>query len=56
MRPEDGQVRQEPADAVERALIRRLTTVNLVAAVAFILGGSLFALGAVFAQLGVGSR
>ena len=30
----------------------RLTTINLVAAVAFILGGSLFALGAVFAQLG----
>ena len=55
MRPEDGQVEQEPADAVERALIRRLTTVNLVAAVAFILGGSLFALGAAFAQLGVGT-
>jgi len=30
----------------------RLTTINRVAAVAFILGGSLFALGAVFAQLG----
>jgi hypothetical protein len=30
----------------------RLATINLVAAVAFILGGSLFALGAVFAQLG----
>ena len=30
----------------------RLTTINSVAAVAFILGGSLFALGAVFAQLG----
>ena len=30
----------------------RLTTINLVAAVAFVLGGSLFALGAVFAQLG----
>ena len=30
----------------------RLTTLNSVAAVAFILGGSLFALGAVFAQLG----
>jgi hypothetical protein len=29
-----------------------LTTINLVAAVAFVLGGSLFALGAVFAQLG----
>ena len=55
MRPEDGHVRQERADAVERALTRRLTTVNVVAAVAFILGGSLFALGAAFAQLGVGS-
>jgi hypothetical protein len=30
----------------------RLTTINSVAAVAFTLGGSLFALGAVFAQLG----
>jgi hypothetical protein len=30
----------------------RLTTMNLVAAVAFILGGSLFAVGAVLAQLG----
>ena len=30
----------------------RLATINRVAAVAFILGGSLFALGAVFAQLG----
>lgn len=34
------------------AELGRLTTINLVAAVAFILGGSLFALGAVFAQLG----
>jgi hypothetical protein len=33
----------------------RLTRLNLLAAVAFILGGSLFALGALFAQLGVGS-
>jgi hypothetical protein len=32
-----------------------LTRINLVAAVAFILGGSLFALGAVFAQLEVGT-
>ena len=39
----------------QQALTRRLITVNLVAAVAFILGGSLFALGAVFAQLGVGT-
>ena len=30
----------------------RLTTINLVAAVAFVLGGSLFALGAILAQLG----
>jgi hypothetical protein len=33
-----------------------LTRVNLVAAVAFFIGGSLFALGAVFAQLGLGSQ
>jgi hypothetical protein len=33
----------------------RLTRINLVAAAAFILGGSLFALGAVFAQLEVDS-
>ena len=39
----------------EQALTRRLVRLNLVAAVAFILGGSLFALGAVFAQLGVGT-
>ena len=41
---------QQPAGTVESA---RLTTINLVSAVAFILGGSLFALGAVLAQLGV---
>ncbi len=35
--------------------MRRLGRLNLVAAVAFILGGSLFALGAVFAQLEVGT-
>jgi hypothetical protein len=34
---------------------RRLIKLNVVAAVAFILGGSLFALGAIFAQLGIGS-
>jgi hypothetical protein len=34
---------------------RRLLYVNLVAAVAFVFGGSLFALGALFAQVGVGS-
>ena len=37
------------------AQARRLREVNLVAAVAFVLGGSLFALGAAFAQLGVGT-
>ena len=46
-----------PADvsAAEQALMRRLMTVNLVAAVAFFFGGSLFALGALFAQLEVGT-
>jgi len=39
-----------------RAGAMRVSHVNLVAAVAFILGGSLFALGALFAQLGVGSQ
>ena len=34
---------------------RRLGRINLLAAVAFVIGGSLFALGALFAQLGVGS-
>jgi hypothetical protein len=34
----------------------RLSHIDLVASVAFILGGSLFALGAAFAQLGVGSQ
>jgi hypothetical protein len=36
-------------------MVPRLTRFNLAAAVAFTLGGSLFALGAVFAQQGVGS-
>ena len=40
---------RQPTGTVDSA---RLTTINLVAAVAFILGGSLFALGAVFAQRG----
>jgi hypothetical protein len=40
---------RQPTDTAESA---RLATINRVAAVAFILGGSLFALGAVFAQLG----
>ena len=39
-----GDMTQQPAGTVESA---RLTTINLVSAVAFILGGSLFALGAV---------
>ena len=38
---------------MDQVLTRPLTRLNLVAAVAFVLGGSLFALGAVFAQLGV---
>ena len=42
----------EPDD---RVAVRRLLYVNLVAAVAFVFGGSLFALGAVFAEVGVGS-
>ena len=46
---------QELAGSVEGAVAQRLIRVNLVSAVAFFLGGSLFALGAVFAQLGVGS-
>src|SRR6478735_6430058 len=41
-------MRRQPTATAASA---RLTTINLVAAVAFILGGSLFALGAVFAQL-----
>jgi hypothetical protein len=39
----------------QQALTRRLTSINHVAAAAFVLGGSLFALGAVFAQLEVGT-
>src|SRR3954468_17731102 len=42
------------SEPVDEALAR-LVRINRVAAVAFTLGGSLFALGAVFAQLGVGS-
>ena len=38
---------------MDQVLTRRPTRLNLVAAVAFVLGGSLFALGAAFAQLGV---
>jgi hypothetical protein len=42
-------------DTVERRKAERLVRLNTVAAVAFLLGGSLFALGALFAQLGVGN-
>jgi hypothetical protein len=45
--------RQELADQAD-GTGRRLIHHNLIAAVAFVLGGSLFALGALFAQLGVG--
>jgi hypothetical protein len=48
-------VRQEPAGLPQQAQTRLLGRLNLVAAVAFVLGGSLFALGAVFAQLEVGT-
>ena len=37
------------------SLSERLIRINLVAAVAFTIGGSLFALGAFFAQNGVGT-
>jgi len=40
--------------AAEPVTAQRLTRVNLVAAVSFVVGGSLFSLGALFAQLGVG--
>jgi hypothetical protein len=48
-------VRQEPAGVPQQAQTRLLTRLNSVAAVAFVLGGSLFALGALFAQLEVGT-
>src|SRR6476619_694747 len=48
-------MRQDIADSVEVAGARRLGRINRVAAVAFTIGGSLFALGAALAQLGVGS-
>jgi len=47
--------RPKPADSVDSALARRLIHLNLLSAVAFISGGSLFALGAYFAQREVGS-
>jgi hypothetical protein len=46
-------VNQQSAGVPEQTLTRRLTRINLVAAVAFCLGGGLFALGAALAQLGV---
>jgi hypothetical protein len=39
----------------EPVTVRRLYRINLVAAVAFVLGGSLFSLGALFAQVGIGA-
>ncbi len=48
-------MRPQLADSVDSPLRRRLIHVNLLSAVAFILGGSLFALGAYFAQREVGS-
>jgi hypothetical protein len=48
-------VRQDRAGLPQQARTRLLRRLNLVASVAFVLGGSLFALGAVFAQLEVGS-
>lgn len=44
-----------PAGPVAVGATRRLSRVNLLAAVGFILGGSLFALGAAFAQLDIGT-
>jgi hypothetical protein len=46
---------QQLSASVEQAATTRLVRINLVAAVAFVLGGSLFALAATFAQLGVGA-
>lgn len=45
-----------PSAAREQAWTRRLGHLNLIASVAFILGGGLFALGAVLAQFEIGSR
>jgi hypothetical protein len=44
------------SSALRPPAARRLVGLNAVAATAFMLGGSLFALGAAFAQLDVGSR
>jgi hypothetical protein len=50
-----GDVRQDPAGLPQQAQTHLLGRLNLVASVAFFLGGSLFALGALFAQLEVGT-
>ncbi len=46
---------QRSPGSARQALTRRLNRINVVSAVAFILGGSLFALGAGLAQLEVGT-
>ena len=48
-------MRQDPAGQPQQAQTHLLGRLNLVASVAFFLGGSLFALGALFAQLDVGT-
>ena len=48
-------MRQESAGPQQQELTHRLNRINVVAAVAFVLGGTLFALGAAFAQLSVGT-
>ncbi len=50
-----GDMTPRPLGSADHVAPDRLTRINRVAAVAFILGGSLFALGACFAQLGWGS-
>ncbi|MEU6137572.1 hypothetical protein [Nocardioides sp. NPDC047086] len=45
-------VNRQPSAPTDHALTRPSTRLNLVAAIAFVLGGSLFALGAALAQLG----
>jgi hypothetical protein len=47
-------MRRETTEPLVQAATARLVRINLIAAFAFIFGGSLFALGALFAQLGVG--
>lgn len=49
-----GQDRAEATATADGATRRRLTRINAVAATAFVIGGSLFSLGALFAQAGVG--